>query len=330
MSDCPSPEPRTAGDAPRRGGPPFELDGLTVADVMTPEVVTVRPDDLLEEVLRQITCARVHCVVVTSSDAAPLGIITERDLSWYLSWVRSGAFRTADTTRRIRARTLMQSRLVLARPGDSMATLLERARAGESPEVPVVDGDGRLVGLVTRLDLYAACSRLADRQVAREPRPRLEAPQGSAAEALLQPVSTLIRRDVIHLAPDDPIQDAIDLMAQGRISSILVTIELRPVGILTERDVTLLSSLVEKPYARARELREVMHTPLSTVHIDQSIYEASLILEKEAIRHLPVVDDKGILAGVVTQTDLLAACRSAAGADIRMLAGPMPDAARTD
>ena len=293
------------------------LHALRVADFMSTQLVRIKPDDCMDSILRGMVGARASCVVVVGENEAPLGLITERELGWYLAWVRSGAVHTTDAVRAVRARTLMQRDVAISRVDESMSTALERTRAREVREIIVVDDGGGVVGLVMQMDLFSACSRLAvDDASYRSPEVPCLRALGQGGRLLHQPVSMLLRRDVIHLSPADPIQEAIDLMAQGRISCILITVEMRPVGILTERDVILLNSVAEKPFMRARTLSDVMQGSLRTIGHAESILDAMLLLESDCVRHLPVVDDAGRLVGVVTQTDLLAACRAAATTEL--------------
>jgi len=319
--------PRLPNESPQAG-----LEQLSVGEFMNRDVITVGLHDVIDTVLDQMVLARRGCVVVVSANGIPAGLICEPDLNWYLSWVRSGAVWSSEAIQSVRARSLMQSKFVTARAEDSVASVLERMRSVESRDVPIVDSSNRLIGLVTQSDLFGACAkvraspRVAPMRISSDLPPGI----GSAVQAVQRPISSLIRKDVVHLAPTDPIQDAIDLMAQGRISCILITIELRPVGILTERDVTLLSSVVDKPFARARDLSQVMQSSLLTIHEDESIFSAMSTLNNESIRHLPVVNDAGRLAGVVTQTDLIRACRMALELEMPTHDGRRPEFSTND
>jgi len=309
-------QPQSEADSSSSAKAP--LSEITVGEFMTPHVITVHPDDVMDVVLERMVSSQRACVVVVGVDDVPVGLITDRDLSWYLSWVRSGAAWSAQAVEAVRARTLMTSKIVIAKRDETVEAVLARTRAAESREIPIVDHVGRLIGLITQMDLFCACSRVAaERRTTRAMVRSTELrPSSSAVEAVLRPVVSLVRKDVVHLTPEDPIQDAIDLMAEGRISCILIAIEMRPVGILTERDVTLLSSVVDKPFARARRLSEVMQTSLLTIHESETIYDALCTISNEPIRHLPVVNDAGRLVGIVTQTDLLLASREAFRRDL--------------
>lgn len=51
-------------------------------------------------------------------------------------------------------------------------------------------------------------------------------------------------------------------------------------------------------------VREIMSQPVITVPWDRSILEASGLMQSETIRRLPVVDDEGIVVGIVSLGDV--------------------------
>ncbi len=53
------------------------------------------------------------------------------------------------------------------------------------------------------------------------------------------------------------------------------------------------------------EAKKIMTPKLITVPTGTTIFDANEIMQKNKIRHLPVVDDDGDIAGVVSQRDLL-------------------------
>lgn len=61
---------------------------------------------------------------------------------------------------------------------------------------------------------------------------------------------------------------------------------------------------------------DLMTTQLITVNVDDPIKKARAEMELGVIRHLPVVDDRGRLVGVVSDRDLLGAKRGHKVADV--------------
>jgi CBS domain-containing membrane protein len=55
---------------------------------------------------------------------------------------------------------------------------------------------------------------------------------------------------------------------------------------------------------RDKRVRDVMTTKVVTVGQNEKLVTADGVMKLERIRHLPVIDDSGALAGIVTQRDL--------------------------
>lgn len=104
--------------------------------------------------------------------------------------------------------------------------------------------------------------------------------------------------DPITVGPENRISDALDLMARYRISGVPVTEDGKLVGILTNRDLR---------FERRLHLRvsEVMTKEnLITVPIGTTLEEAEKLLHKHRIEKLLVVDEGGVLKGLITVKDI--------------------------
>jgi diguanylate cyclase (GGDEF)-like protein len=117
-------------------------------------------------------------------------------------------------------------------------------------------------------------------------------------------VADLMTRNVVWVAAQAQARDVIDAMGRKRISCTVVCEAGVPVGIVTERD------LVAKVVGRtapdaALGAADLMSAPVVTIPEAMAAHEALELARARKIRHLPVVDGEGKLAGIVTQTDLL-------------------------
>jgi CBS-domain-containing membrane protein len=131
-----------------------------VAAVMTTDVVTVGPDTVYKEVVERLHDRRVSAAPVVDAELRVLGVVSEADLLLKEegpdSRPAASLLRPHGDAARARARNaadLMTSPAVTVRPE---ATLTEAARLMHRRRVkrlPVVDADGRLVGIVSRADL---------------------------------------------------------------------------------------------------------------------------------------------------------------------------------
>ncbi len=103
----------------------------------------------------------------------------------------------------------------------------------------------------------------------------------------------------ITLGPDRPLREAAQLMARFKISGVPIVDEGgRLVGIVTNRDLQFEHSL-ERP------IREVMTKDhLITAPVGTTLEEAERILGRYRIEKLPVVDEQGVLKGLITVKDI--------------------------
>ncbi len=103
----------------------------------------------------------------------------------------------------------------------------------------------------------------------------------------------------IHLKPDDTLQDANNLMHEYKISGFPVVGDNNElVGILTNRDLRFENDMRKK-------VEEVMtKAPLITAKKGISLDEAEKIFHQHKIEKLPLVDENGILSGLITIKDL--------------------------
>ncbi|WP_079064526.1 CBS domain-containing protein [Streptomyces sp. NRRL F-4489] len=114
-----------------------------VADLMTPNAVTVQRGTRIREIARLLDEYDITAVPVVDDDVRPVGVVSEADL------LRRQLSRTGAAT----AEAIMTSPAVVARPEWSV---IEAARTMEQRKVkrlPVVDAEGRLIGVISRSDL---------------------------------------------------------------------------------------------------------------------------------------------------------------------------------
>ncbi len=106
--------------------------------------------------------------------------------------------------------------------------------------------------------------------------------------------------DPITLAPDKSVGDALDLMAEYRISGIPIATEERElVGILTNRDLRFETD-------RSRPVTALMtSTNLITVPEGTTLEQAKEMLHRHRIEKLLVVDNQGKLSGLITVKDIM-------------------------
>lgn len=103
----------------------------------------------------------------------------------------------------------------------------------------------------------------------------------------------------ITLAPDDPVQAAIDLTAHFKISGVPITDpDGKLVGILTNRDLRFETNF-EQPIRNIMTQKDLVTAPEGT-----SLEDAQWILQRHRIEKLPIVDKEGRLRGLITIKDI--------------------------
>lgn len=104
--------------------------------------------------------------------------------------------------------------------------------------------------------------------------------------------------DPIHLSPDHTIADALNVMNRYHISGVPVAVEGKLVGILTNRDLRF-----EDDFNKT--VGEVMtKTNLVTAPITTTLEAAKDILKNHKVEKLPLVDENGLLKGLITIKDI--------------------------
>ncbi|MBL8899314.1 MAG: IMP dehydrogenase [Planctomycetes bacterium] len=104
-------------------------------------------------------------------------------------------------------------------------------------------------------------------------------------------------RDPITLAPDAPVKRAKELMQIYSISGLPIVEHGKVVGILTNRDLRFLSSW-EVPVS------QLMSRELVTAPPDTTPEQAKILLQKNKVEKLILVDERGALKGLITIKDL--------------------------
>lgn len=105
--------------------------------------------------------------------------------------------------------------------------------------------------------------------------------------------------DPIYISPDSTLADAKEITDTYKISGVpVVDSHGSLIGILTNRDMRFETDLT-------RPVKDVMtKAPLITGCIGTSLEEARNIMNEHKIEKLPIVDDKGVLKGLITIKDI--------------------------
>lgn len=110
---------------------------------------------------------------------------------------------------------------------------------------------------------------------------------------------------VWSVSPNATVFDALKLMADQNIGSVLVMEGERLVGILSERDYARKVVLHGKT-SRQTPVREIMTGAVKTVSPEESIDRCMALMTEKRIRHLPVVEEERVI-GLISIGDVVKA-----------------------
>ena len=110
---------------------------------------------------------------------------------------------------------------------------------------------------------------------------------------------------VISIAADASVFDAIKLMADKAIGSLLVMDGDELNGIVTERDYAR-KVIIKGRSSQSTEVGEIMTVDVVTASTDQTVSHCMSVMTERRIRHLPVVEDDKVV-GMVSIGDLVQA-----------------------
>ncbi|MFB2879242.1 CBS domain-containing protein [Floridanema aerugineum] len=220
------------------------------------------------------------CVLVVEEDYIK-GIVTERDIVNLLATGQNLAVPVAAImTKEVITLSLSQFKDVFV-----ALTLL---RQHKIRHLPIVDERGKLIGIVTPGTIRRVLQ--------------------PASLLAMRRVGDVMTREVIHVAGNTSILHLAQLMNQHQVSSVVITsqstsLQLIPVGIVTERDIVQMQIL---GLNLAQVLAEtVMSQPLFCLHPEDSLWLAHEEMQRRLVRRLVVVSKAGELIGIVTQSSIL-------------------------
>ena len=224
------------------------------------------------------------CVLIVKNDRLE-GIFTERDLVKLIA--------TETDFHQVEIRQVMTDKVVslTATASQDIFAALNLLREHRIRHLPIVDDRHRLLGLITAKDLRQKLQPINLMQWRR--------------------VSEVMSTRVFHARPQDSVRQIAKLMAEHDISCVVIAESIsdlanntlvRPVGIITERDLVQFQNLNLDFNQPAEKL---MSTPLFLISPETTLWSVQQQMQQRRVRRLLVGGTQGELLGIVTQTSLL-------------------------
>lgn len=112
----------------------------------------------------------------------------------------------------------------------------------------------------------------------------------------------IMTKSVRTASPGDTIRQVAELMRDGDMGAVPILDNGKLVGIVTDRDIVVRS--VAEGIEPGSPISTVMSGDLSTVTPDDFIFTAIRLMGDRQVRRIPVVDEDGGLAGIISMADV--------------------------
>ena len=137
-------------------------------------------------------------------------------------------------------------------------------------------------------------------------------PDSPVEEVMVWPVATI--------PPEATVLEVADALSADEIGALLVLRGGTPVGMISERDI--IGHLAAGANSEHLTAGEIMTTDVVTVGPHDSVLSAAMQMRDAGVRHLPVLDDEGRIAGMVSIRDALDVLVQACAADSDVVVVP--------
>ncbi len=122
-------------------------------------------------------------------------------------------------------------------------------------------------------------------------------------KTLLQILNDKKHKELISIAPNRPVFDALVILAEYKIGALAVMQDGKMVGIFSERDYAR-EVVLQGRSSKTTQIHEVMTTKVLSGKPDDLVEKAMNMMADKHIRHLPVLDNDRVI-GMLSLGDLV-------------------------
>lgn len=113
------------------------------------------------------------------------------------------------------------------------------------------------------------------------------------------------KASVLAFGPDVLVAEAVSVMSERNYgAAVVVSPDCKPLGIVTERDF-MRRLLNKRLNPDETTLSQIMTTDLKMAKAEDDLLDWLRIMSNERFRHLPVVDDQGVIISMMSQGDFV-------------------------
>jgi CBS domain-containing protein len=275
-----------------------KLKALTVGEIMTTYVVTVKPHDEVVKAATKMIAEDISCLVV-ADEGRILGVLSERD------FLKKVPLSKAVFTMKVK--DIMTANPVTVPRSMKLPEAVALMKAKGFRRLIVAE-DGKMLGIVTQTDFTKTISKIFTSFP-------------SIAELTCGHVMT---KKVLTVTPKETVAQAKQKMLKVDCGAIIIVDKVsnpEPLGIFTEYDIVM-QFYDQHGKLEMRDISHFMRKYVRATAATTSLFEANRLMLSKNMRRLLIVDDKKII-GIVTQTDI---CRYLYGVlDVIDKAADKPD-----
>jgi len=319
-----------------QSGAPFKegLPDLKVSEVMRREVATVHPDSAITQVVELLLDKDFTAVPVVDDQGKVVGMVSDNDLltrggmnvtislkkATDLDYVRELHESLENANRKVSE--VMTREVVTTAPDAILGQAARLMVEKHLKRLPVVDSDGKLVGILGRLDVLNTIAAVHLPEW--HPEAHADGAQATVADVMTREVPTVHETATV--------EEIFDLLVSSSHKRVVVVDDKRHVvGIVADSDLIskvsreswpgIMEILISKvpigrvsaearkhiQKLRARSAKELMTRDVVTVREKMPVASALALSAEKRVKRLPVVDAEGELVGIVGRTEMMRA-----------------------
>ncbi|GKT12879.1 MAG: hypothetical protein ISEC1_P1870 [Thiomicrorhabdus sp.] len=245
-----------------------------ITDIYTPNPLSVTSNTSIHDCIALMRENRISCLIV-SDDSKPVGIYTEADMVRSLN--REIDYQT------VTIGELMSSPLITAAESINIFEATYILTSKQIRHLVITDNNGLLTGVVTQTDVIAH--------------------YGEDYFVGSKSVNHVMTQKILTVDPSEIVHHVVDQMANFLTGCAIAVVDKKPIGILTERDMATL--IINEADINTLTMAEVMTSPVVTLPVTSSTYEAVAIMNRHRVRRIIVVDAEDNVAGILIQENII-------------------------
>jgi CBS domain-containing protein len=305
---------------------------IKVRDIMTADPRKVFLKTPLDQVVRLLLSSIFTGVPVVDDAGRPVGVITQGDLIYKGKMpmrlgllAESGSAKLGTVLEALAAKSagdVMTAPVISIAQDQFVKEAVDLMLKKRVKRLPVVDAEGKLTGMLSRLDIFRTIMHAA---------PDWDAfKQQNIIVGNIRTVADIMRRDTHAVVPETTLDELIRMIDSNDIQRVAVVDPTgRFLGLISDRDLLVAFSpefpdavwdqfLRIVPFSerwkRHREFKdrlqaktaaEVMNTDIITVQETTDIDAAIALMAAKGLKRLPVVDNEGRFKGMISRDSLL-------------------------